>query len=57
MRRATRFQQYAHRLETGDRPRTDGVAGLCMVRILEAATRSLEERGKFVELKAQEAGA
>ena len=51
------FQQYAHCLETGERPRTDGLAGLCVVRILEAATQSLEGRGKLVELKAQGAGA
>jgi predicted dehydrogenase len=51
------FQQYAHCLETGERPRPDGLAGLRVVRILEAATQSLEGRGKFVELKAQGAGA
>lgn len=34
----------------GARPETDGEAGLRIVRILEAATRSLNQRGQLVEL-------
>jgi hypothetical protein len=32
-------------------PITDGHAGLRVVRILEAATRSLAERGRVIELE------
>ena len=32
-------------------PRTDGLAGLRVVRILEAASKSLQGRGELVELK------
>ena len=49
------FQHYVHCLETGERPRTDGLAGLRVVRVLEAASESLQGRGELVELKAQEA--
>jgi predicted dehydrogenase len=42
-------------IETGDRPITDGEAGLRVVRILEAATQSLQQRGQFVELNLAEA--
>jgi predicted dehydrogenase len=37
-------------IEEGGRPLTDGEAGLRVVRILEAATQSMAERGKPVEL-------
>jgi predicted dehydrogenase len=49
------FQHYVHCLETGEQPKTDGLAGLRVVRILEAASKSLQGRGELVELKAQEA--
>jgi predicted dehydrogenase len=37
-------------IEEGERPITDGEAGLRVVRILEAATRSMAGRGRLVEL-------
>lgn len=37
-------------IEKGERPITDGEAGLRVVRILEAATQSMAERGQLVEL-------
>jgi predicted dehydrogenase len=37
-------------VEQGERPTTDGQAGLLVVRLLEAATRSMRERGRLVEL-------
>ena len=38
-------------IATGERPITDGESGLRVVRILEAATRSMMERNKVVELE------
>jgi len=38
-------------VESGSRPLTDGQAGLNVVRILEAAVKSMHERGQPVELK------
>ncbi len=37
-------------IEKGDRPITDGQAGLRVVRILEAATQSIKQHGQLVEL-------
>ncbi|MBK1989752.1 Gfo/Idh/MocA family oxidoreductase [Sphaerospermopsis aphanizomenoides BCCUSP55] len=37
-------------IKTGDRPLTDGKAGLRVVKILEAATESMKHQGKLVEL-------
>ena len=37
-------------IEEGEQPITDGEAGLRVVRILEAATRSMAEQGRLVEL-------
>jgi predicted dehydrogenase len=37
-------------IQQGDRPITDGEAGLRVVRILEAATQSLKKQGRLVEL-------
>jgi predicted dehydrogenase len=45
------FRHYVHCLETGERPHSDGESGLQVVRILEAATKSMRERGRLVELK------
>lgn len=42
---------FAHCLETGATPITDGQAGLRVVQILEAATQSMMSRGKPVELQ------
>jgi predicted dehydrogenase len=38
----------------GDRPITDGAAGLQIVRILEAATQSLKQQGQLIELNKTE---
>jgi predicted dehydrogenase len=43
-------QHFAECIERSERPITDGYAGLRVVRILEAATRSMKQRGKLVEL-------
>jgi predicted dehydrogenase len=37
-------------IEQGDRPVTDGAAGLRVVRILEAATESMKQQGRLVKL-------
>jgi predicted dehydrogenase len=37
-------------IRSGDRPQTDGLAGLRILRLLEAATSSLKSRGQLVEL-------
>jgi predicted dehydrogenase len=46
----TEVLHFIHCVETGERPITDGDAGLRVVRILEAATESMAERGRLVEL-------
>jgi len=48
------FQHYVHCLETGGRVRTDGHAGLRVVQLLEAATQSVRDRGRLVELEKAE---
>jgi predicted dehydrogenase len=40
-------------IETGERPITDGRAGLRVVRILESATKSMLERGRPVEVSTE----
>ncbi|MFS0515828.1 Gfo/Idh/MocA family protein [Nostoc sp. UIC 10607] len=37
-------------IETSDRPITDGQAGLRIVRILEAATQSMKQQGRLIEI-------
>jgi predicted dehydrogenase len=44
-------------IETGDRPITDGQAGLQVVRILEAATQSMRNQGRLIELNLAEVAA
>ncbi|MEH2263606.1 Gfo/Idh/MocA family protein [Nostoc sp.] len=44
-------------IEKGDRPITDGEAGLRVVRILEAATQSLKQQGRLIELNVAEVAA
>jgi predicted dehydrogenase len=46
------LQHFAHCVETGATPLTDGIAGLQVVRILESASLSMRQRGKLVELEA-----
>jgi predicted dehydrogenase len=38
-------------IQRGETPITDGMAGLRVVRILEAASRSIRERGRVIELE------
>lgn len=45
------LEQFIDCIEQNARPITDGHAGLRVVRILEAATRSLAQRGRIVELE------
>ncbi len=47
----TEARHFAHCIETGERPVTDGESGLQVVRILEAATSSMRSRGRLVELE------
>ncbi|BAY66046.1 oxidoreductase domain protein [Calothrix brevissima NIES-22] len=44
-------------IQNGDRPITDGEAGLRVVRILEAASQSLKKQGRLVELNIAEVAA
>lgn len=46
-----------HCVDKGERPITDGNAGLCVVQILEAATQSLREQGRPVQLSRMEVAA
>jgi predicted dehydrogenase len=47
---AYEFQHYVHCLESGEQPQTDAQAGLRVVRVLEAATESMKNQGRLVEL-------
>ena len=44
-------KHFAQCIQHGERPLTDGHAGLRVVSILEAATRSMKQRGRLVELQ------
>ncbi|MEH2348503.1 MAG: Gfo/Idh/MocA family oxidoreductase [Nostoc sp.] len=48
---------FIHCIEQGDRPITDGEAGLRVVRILEAASQSLKQQGRLIELNVAEVAA
>jgi predicted dehydrogenase len=48
---STEVSHFIHCIETGERPLTDGEAGLRTVGILEAATQSMAERGRPVKLE------
>jgi predicted dehydrogenase len=43
-------EHFVHCIESGAKPINDGVAGLRVVRLLEAADQSLKNRGRMVEL-------
>ncbi|HOQ44879.1 MAG TPA: Gfo/Idh/MocA family oxidoreductase [Bryobacteraceae bacterium] len=43
------LRHFAECIETGRRPITDGVCGLKVVRMLEAATESAKQRGRLIE--------
>ena len=45
------LRQFVRCVEQGTPPTTDGQAGLRVVQILEAATQSLAEHGRVVELQ------
>jgi len=51
----TEVQEFVAAIEGGDTVRSTGRLGVEVVQLLEAATRSLEERGRAIELKVQEA--
>jgi predicted dehydrogenase len=46
------LRQFVDCIDRSERPLTDGHAGLRVVRILEAATQSLAQRGRLIELEA-----
>jgi predicted dehydrogenase len=46
-------QHFADCIKTGKAPITDGHAGLRVVSVLEAATKSMKQQGRAVQLKAQ----
>ena len=46
----TEALHFIHCIRQGERPITDGEAGLRVVRILEAATESMKQQGKLIEL-------
>jgi predicted dehydrogenase len=50
----TEALHFIHCIRQGDRPITDGQAGLRVVRILEAATQSMKQQGQLVKLDAVE---
>jgi predicted dehydrogenase len=50
----TEALHFIHCIRQGDRPITDGQAGLRIVRILEAATQSMKQQGQLVKLDAVE---
>jgi predicted dehydrogenase len=43
-------EEFGACVKTGRRPKTDGAAGLSVVRILEAAEMSIKRRGREVRL-------
>ena len=51
----TEVKHFTQCIERGERPVTDGHAGLRVVSILEAATRSMKQRGRLVELGTSDA--
>jgi predicted dehydrogenase len=53
----TEANHFVRCIESGDTPLTDGHAGLRVVRILEAASQSMRERGQVIELEAKRCAA
>jgi predicted dehydrogenase len=45
------LRQFVDCIETNGQPTADGHAGLRVVRILEAASQSLAQRGRVIELE------
>ena len=50
-------RDFIESIETGRAPVTDSAVGLRVVRVLEAATRSMEHQGRLIELDPTEVGA
>ena len=50
----TEVKHFIQCIDEGERPITDGESGLRVVRILEAATQSMADRGRLVELDTHE---
>lgn len=48
----TQLQHFLDCVETGKKPLTDGVQGTAVVKVVEAACRSIENSGAFIELTA-----
>ena len=48
---ALELSEFVQCVETASTPLADGRAGLRVVRLLEAATRSLAQRGRVIELQ------
>ena len=48
----TEVQHFVRCIETGEAPTTDGHSGLRVVRVVEAASASMEARGRLIELDA-----
>jgi predicted dehydrogenase len=53
----TEATHFVRCIESGETPLTDGHAGLRVVRILEAASQSMRERGQVIELEAKRCAA
>jgi predicted dehydrogenase len=53
----TEANHFVRCIESGETPLTDGRAGLRVVRILEAASQSMRERGQVIELEAKRCAA
>jgi predicted dehydrogenase len=47
----TEIDHFVNCIDSGCRPQSDGEAGLRVVRILEAATRSIGERGRAIDIE------
>ena len=47
----TEAHHFVQCIENNDRPLTDGIAGLRVVRILEAATQSMAQQGQVIDLE------
>ena len=53
----TEGRNFLHCVRTGERPISDGEAGLRIVKSLEAANQSMKKQGQLVELNLAEVSA
>ena len=51
----TEVAEFVRCVETGARPLTDGAAGLRLVGLLEAATKSMKNKGELVNVPREKA--